>query len=490
MLKKLFFLTLLVLVISSASFAKYEVTGNCLKAWEAMLDLKLVTAKTLIDDEFRQNPDNYYAYYLDQSCDAFALIINGSEEMYEQFSDDFEDRREIMDDKDTDSPYYLACKAEMYLQMSIFNVLYGDQFTGVRKGYKSYKILKDNLKVNPDFIQNKKLDGFFNIAISNLPPFVRWVVGTFGVSGESEKGFSLLHEYFNEVKTTQGLSAEAALYVLLSYKLNKEPQIAFDFIKVQDSLITKNRIIKYFYANTAYRSGHNEEALQYISRFDPDEAEIFFLPYDYMMGKILLRKLDDRAGYHLNRYAELNKKDSYRKEIYYKLGLSYLITGDVKNFKMYREKACDEGADVNERDREASCDCDLDYIPDITLAKCKLLLDGGYFERFAELFITYNLNNTTKIPFQLEYYLLKGRYEEYLGNENLALASYLKVIEKGEDEDYYFASESAMNLGLLYKDSDKEKSIKYFEMARDLYDSDYYDYIDEIAKREIKLLKD
>ena len=58
----------------------------------------------------------------------------------------------------------------------------------------------------------------------------------------------------------------------------------------------------------------------------------------------------------------------------------------------------------------------------------------------------------------------------------------------GEDEDYYFASEAAMRMGLMFLNIDPEKSKRYFEMARDIYDSDYYEYIDDIAKRELILL--
>ena len=197
---------------------------------------------------------------------------------------------------------------------------------------------------------------------------------------------------------------------MLSYKLNKEPANAFEFIRNQDSSIINKRIIKYFYANTAYRSGHNEIALESISGFKPEEAEIPFLPFDYMMGKILLRKLDDKAGYHFKRYLELNEKENYIKEINYKLALSYLIKGDTKQFDFYKEEACDEGVDVTERDRESIYDCNLDYTPDISLTTCKLMLDGGYNEHFAELFYSFNFDEDTPLYYQLEYTLLKARY--------------------------------------------------------------------------------
>jgi len=485
---KKYILFVFTFLISAGLFAQYEVNNNCLNAWEALTDLRVNTARQLVANEIRQNPDNYYAYYLDQMCDAYALAINGSQEMYYQFVVDFEYRREIMDEKDTKSPYYLACQSEMFLHMAAFGVMYGDRFSGVRKGFKSYKKIKENVELFPGFATSKKLEGFFNIAISNLPPFIQWAAGALGVSGDRQKGFDLLYEYFESVKDKKGLNAEAALFIMLSYKLNKEPVKAFDFIMAKDSSITRQRIVKYFYANTAYRSGNNDIAYESIASFEPENAEVVFIPYDYMIGKILLRKLDDKAAYHFKRYLDLNKKDSYIKEISYKLGLTYLVKNDVRQFNYYREQSCDNGDDVNERDREAIYDCELDYTPDVTLTKCKLLLEGGYHERFTEEFIAYHFNISLPLPYQLEYYLLKARHEEFLGNKHLAEESYKTVINSGRDEDYYFASEAAMRLGLMMIESNREKAIKYLELARDLYDSDYYEYIDEIAKRELKIL--
>lgn len=489
MLKKYFFLFFLYFVFGNVK-AEYKVTANCSQAWEALLNLNTVTAKRLIDKEIRENPDNYYAYYLAQTCDAFVLKINGSDEIYEQFVDDFERRRDIMDDKDTDSPYYRYCESEMLLQMAVFNVLHGDKLSGVRKGYRAYKTLYENIEQHPDFIFNNKLDGFFNVALSNLPSFVRWAASTFGVSGTSKKGFELLNEYFEEVKDEPGVNAEAALYMLLSYKLNKEPKNAFEFISHQDSSITDRRIIKYFYANTAYRSGLNEVAYNSMLKFNPGEMEMDFISYDYMMGKIMLRKLDPRSINHFERYLKQNQKDNYKKEITYKLALSYLVQGNVDKFNFYKDMARDQDEEITERDREAGYDCELKYTPDITLTKSKLLLDGGYFERFVENISKFTFTQSTLLPYQLEYWLLSARYDLHQEKYADAVAVLKKVIENGKNEDYYFASEAALLLGTYYREiNNLTEAKKYIDLCLNLYESEYYEYIEEMAKRELKKIE-
>jgi len=43
----------------------------------------LIRQKELLAEEIIINPENYYAYYLDQTCDAYKLLINSSEAEYE-----------------------------------------------------------------------------------------------------------------------------------------------------------------------------------------------------------------------------------------------------------------------------------------------------------------------------------------------------------------------------------------------------------------------
>ena len=70
---------LTILIFPHISQAEYVVNENCIKAWQALLDLKITTAKKILANELRENPKNYYAYYLDQTCDAYTLAMNASE---------------------------------------------------------------------------------------------------------------------------------------------------------------------------------------------------------------------------------------------------------------------------------------------------------------------------------------------------------------------------------------------------------------------------
>jgi len=490
MLSRRLIFTAIILFFSLQTIrAEYVVNENCKQAWEALFNLDFITAHQIVQKELKENPNNFYAYYVDQQIDAYFMMINASQIDYEHFEGQYKKRREIMDGKSTDSPYYAMCEAEMQLQMGIFNVFFGDRISGIRRAYSAYKKFYAAQKANPDFIYNRKMIGMFNIALSNLPPFTAWAAGTFGIKGDYDTGFKIMFQYFDDVKNIQGLNAEAALYITLGYKLNKEPIKAYNFLESIDTNLVNFRLLKYFYGNTAWASGNNAEAIQLFSKFDPDDLEIEFLPYNYMLGKIQMRSIDKQAEANLLTFLRKTKKEAYIKEINYYLALYYLMNGDLDLFEKYKEIAADKGGDVTERDREALYDSKLDYIPNPALVKCKLLIDGSYYDRFYKNIQNFKLSEAKQLPYKLEYYLLMGRYYEFKNNATAEVDSYKKVIEMGSDVDYYFASEAALRLGIYYENKDNALAKSYFETSLDLFDSDYYEYIENLAKKGLERVK-
>lgn len=470
--------------LTSSAYADYDVNDNCKNAWMLLMDLKIEEAKEILELEIQSNPENYYAYYLDQTCDAYALIINSNNRDYEAFVENYEQRRLIMDDNAMDSPYYLACLSEMQLQVGIFNILKGSTLSGLRKAYSSYKNTYNNLEQYPEFNQSLKLDGFFNVAISNVPPFVRWAVSFFGVSADPVYGFKVLNDNYESQNNIKGINAESALYIILTAKINKTPELVYDFTHSLDSNISETFIHTYFRANVAYRTGKNEEALKILQGIDIQEYKYADIIYSYLMGKILLRKLDDNAEFYLSRYLTNLEKKEYVKEMNYNLAIFNLINNNRLEYLNYCEIVRDKGKDVNERDREALYDASLDYIPDVNLVKSRLLLDGGYFDEFKVAIGSFEENRNELLPYELEYLFLKARFNTKNANMELAIYQFKKVIELGEDEDYFFASEAALRLGNIYKELRQiDLAREYYEKSVKLYKRDYYEYIEDKAMK-------
>ena len=465
----------------------YDVNDRCRDAWMLLMNLEIEAAHDLMAEEIIENPGNYYAYYLDQTCEAYSLFINSDPEDYDIFISNFNKRREIMDGNAIESPYYLACYSEMLIQAGLFNVLEGDQFSGLRKIYSAYKKVYQNLKKFPDFPMSKKLEGFFNVAIGNLPPFVRSAASFFGVSGNIEKGFEILNENFEEQKDVPGINAEAALFVILTAKINKSPLRVYNFVNSLDSAIANTYIHQYFRANIAYRIGRNDESEAVIISMNTDMNELTVLTSDYLIGKMLMRKLDTNAVFYFNRYLENHKKAEYYKEIQYYIALCHLFVGDTKGYEKHAELVIKNGKEMQERDREALYDVNVDYPPSIPLIKAKLLLSGGYVHLADSM-----LNTIDTAKFEFAGHILECKFLEagiaLAENRNSeAIGLYEQVLRQGENENYYFASEAAMRLGQLYsRKGMTDIADQYFKKSLKLYQSDYYEYIEDAAIKGIR----
>jgi len=485
-----YFLPFLILFcISEQTFATYDVNENCQKAWMLIMDLKIDQAKNLIKEELRQNPQNYYAYYLDQTCDMCKLLINSSDQDYQVFLDNFQKKRKIMDGCDESSPYYLTCSAEMALQVAFFSVMHGSQSTGVKKGYTAYKDVYRNLKTFPQFKPNHKLDGFFNVAISNLPPFVKWAVSVFGVKVDIKYGFNTLFQNYQAQKAISGINAESAMYIILAAKINKTPEMLYDFTKSLDPETAHTFLHIYFRANIAYWCGKNEEAIRILQQVKSQENEYSDALYCYMMGKMMLRKGNPSTEYYLQRYLNLLRKKEYLKEMNYNLALFYLINGDRTKYNRYCEIVRTKGKDLNERDREALYDASLDYTPDANLIKARLSLDGGYMDAYTRTITAFEANHAKLPAYEIEYHFLRGRYAALTNNSSVALAEFKKTIELGKNLDYYFACEAALRLGELYQKLGKSSLAKeYYKQSIKLYKNNYYEYIEDKATKAINNL--
>lgn len=470
-------------------YAVYDVNENCREAWVLMTDLKLVRARALLAAESRSNPENYYCHYLNQCCDAFELLIDPTDKSYKAFLASYESRRRIMDGKDLNSPYYLLCLSEMEIQVAFFSVMNGAQVAGVNKGVAAYKDLHRNIEKFPGFEPNRKLDGFFNVAIANLPPFVKWVLSVMSVKVDIRYGFRSLFDHYGSVKGEKGLNSEAALYLILAAKINKTPEMLYDFTRGLDTAVSNRYIYRYLRANIAYWTGKNEEAIGVLRQAGPGDNRLTGILYNYMMGKLQLRRLDPSAESYISGYFGLTRRQEYFREMHYNLALCRLLKGDATGYVKLCSVVRSTGKDLNERDREALYDASLDYSPELNLVKAKLSLDGGYPNACQQALSQFESGHGSALAYKLEYHLLKGRVAANASNDNIAMAEFRKVLELGSGCDYYFAAEAAYRLGDICRKLGQVKLARdYYNRSAKLCRKNYYEYIGDKAAKGLAQL--
>lgn len=469
------------------SRAEYKYTEACQQALLNIYDLKMDDARSILKAALAKTPNNYYLYVLEHYCDAMELIITEDEALYEKFKDEWERKRDIMDEKDEDSPYYKLFEAEMMYTVGLMDIKYGGRLSGVSKLFSAYKLIKRNVEGHPDFWPNDRLYGIFNVAFSNLPPAVGWIAKLFGVKGDLDLGMKQLDNYYKQSKSYPGLDAEAVIYKILGYKLTWNNKKGYEFLATLPPELLEITLVKYLYANLSSFGGENDHAIDVLMSIDPTVLQIKFYALDYQLGKCKFKRLDDDANQYLLRYLNQFSGTSYKKEMCNMLSQYYLIHGNKTQYERYRNKLDDFDGDFRDRDREAEVDVSFELIPNVELLKARILLLGAYDDRVEAILSNIQYSSLGELPYKLEYRFLNARIAQRKGNLESAKRTFEKVLDEGEDEDYPFATESALHLGFIYESQKNyPKARFYYDLCLDLFDDDYvYENVERQAESGI-----
>ena len=481
----------LIVLISASARADYILNDNIRATYDAIFNLKIRSARALVQKEIALRPENHYALYLDEYIDAVELIAVPSEERFERYKSNHERRREIMDRDDDSSPYYLAFKSEMSFLMGMFRMRYSERIAGFRNSLSGLKGTAKNLELHPGFKESLKLESFYNIGMANIPPFARWALAFFGIKVEKNTGIETLNKVLlaYQAEKEPELEAGTALIMIIGFKVNKEPELGYEFIKSLPNDIRGYRLINFFEANLAFRSGHNETALAILNRFDVGAVEMPFDHYNYMLGNIHLRKLDSKARGYFDKFLLNTEYKSYTKEVNYKIAESYLVENDLERFKIWKEKAEDtEGDDLVERDREATYDSELDYVPNPLLLRANLLISGGYLDRADKEILSYKANPGKRAIDKADFHLQYGRLLHLQGRRQEAIVELQKAIESNPDDDYQIAAEALVMLGRIYEPISLPEAKRYYTLAIENYEEEFYEVIESYAKRRLEVI--
>jgi hypothetical protein len=198
------------------------------------------------------------------------------------------------------------------------------------------------------------------------------------------------------------------------------------------------------------RNGHTDEAIKILSD-RPTGAAYQAWPYlDYLMGISKLNKLDYSASAHFERFLQTNKGVNYIKDTYLHLGWIALFKGDESGYSAMMSKVKNNGYAFHERDKQAVNEASAP-LPSKELLKARLLFDGGYLSKAADLLEDSKADAFTAIKDRTEYHYRLGRINDALGKDDLALINYQNTINTGKGLKYYYAAKAAVQMGRIYE---------------------------------------
>jgi hypothetical protein len=494
-MKKTLPMLLLGLLLCGPLFAgKYfAFSGSAKDAYQKALSLRLVEARSAIEQMKRGEPDNLMALFVENYLDFVTVFANDSKAEYSRLSKNMDSRLDKIARGDRQSPYYLYTQAEIRFQWSVLRIRFGDYLSAASDMKQAYALLEQNLKKHPDFMANKKSLGMLHAMVGNVPDNYKWVLKSLGgMSGSTEQGLRELEEVLEYARRQEFIFEDETVvaYAFLQLYLNNKPELAWGSIKKSKLNPKTNPLAAYAQATVAMRVGQNDEAIRVLQDM-PGTANYHPLPYKYyMIGLAKLRRLDADAGQWLEVFLQNHKGENGIKECHQKLGWHQLVQGNTKGYQAQMDLVRQKGAQNSEPDKAALREAKSGEVPDLRLLKARLLFDGGYQQRAHDLLKNASGDYQGDPKKALEYTYRMGRILHKMGKSADAERYYQQTIDQGAGQPWYFACNAALQLGLLHEErGERGKARAAFQRCLGIQPDEYGNALHAQAKSGLSRCK-
>ncbi|HSZ25094.1 MAG TPA: hypothetical protein VK766_05225, partial [Cytophagaceae bacterium] len=459
-------------------------------AYIDFLNLKIAKGQTLINQDLTETPENGISIFIANYADVIKIFLSEDIKLYKFLSQNEEIRIKKIQSLEKESPYYLFTQAEIRLQWAFVKLKMGDELSAMMSLRTSYKLLEENLKLYPDFIPTKKSMGLLNVIIGSIPSNYNWVLSLLGMEGNIDKGISQLDEVC-KANTPFRLEASVIKIIVENY-ITHADKGNFEPIESIHQEHPENILISYLYAAILTKASRGADALQIMKNCSKSSDIIYFPQIDLLKGELYLCEGNYQATrLHLTNFLSHFKGKNSIKDTYFKLFLTHWLSNEDEIAMTYFEKILKNGQELYDSDKHAEKVAKNREIPNKMITKIRLYTDGGYYHKAFDLLKLISLGQFFTKRDKLEYLYRSARLYHKSGQINDAIVYYTKTIELSKNENYYFAPNSALQLGYIYLTrNEKEEAKKQFVHALSYKNYDYKNSIDNKAKAALNELKE
>lgn len=458
----------------------YALTPQAKAIYNRVMKLDLGGAQADLDYLRRVAPTNLSAHHLESYIDFFQLYLSGDENLDGELSIRFDRRIEALELGDTDSPYYRYALAEARLHRSLIHLRFERHLSAFRELNKANKLLRDNARLFPDFLQTYKDLGLLHAAVGSIPPQYKWGVELLSsLNGTIEEGRKEMELALTD-RDSPFLLETQVLYAFLELHLADEPEAAFKKINALGLTPKTNAVHCFVLANLAMRSGRNDLAMRLLEAQPRGGATADFPYLDFMLGLAKLRTLNPMARIHFQSFNVRYAGRHFKEEARQKIAWSYWLEGNEAGYRKAMERiggGSQAGGDQN-AEREAA----RQRPPQPDLLRARLLFDGNYCTRARALLEKIDVKTLNEEE-HLEFLYRTGRVLDGLNDYNGALSFYLRTVQMGKDNPAFYACKSALQAGLIEeKRKNKARAADYFNQCLSISPAEYKTGLHLLAK--------
>jgi hypothetical protein len=477
---KYFLLFGFILYASLVAEASFIFNDNCKQAYTDVMCLRFSQAETRIQTEQKLNPANAVPALIENHIGFLKVMIGEEEKDFIHLKENKDKRLQKLALSGKESPWFLYSQSVIYLQSGMARVKFGEYVNAGLDINRAYRLLIENQRKFPDFVMNKAGLGILHSLIGTVPDKYRWAVRSLNFEGSIPQGNAEIKEAYRQVAAdpqlhflltetafllsfvTLNLSADVPAALALAEKF-ENPPIA--------SLLKESPLFIYSLATIYSRAGENDKAIRILTERPRSADRYQFYYLDYMLGVARLNRLDKDACYPLLNFLGNFKGKNYIRSAYMHLAWYYLIQNNLQQYNYYVERIKLRGNDQVDNDLEALSFAAKNSKPDLSLLKARLLFDGGYYERAISQLEGYASADAKN---NLEHTYRLGRIYHKQGKQEEAIRYYKTTIKDGEKLPYYYAANSALQLGLMFeKRKDYVQAKIYFSKVLDMEFDEY-----------------
>jgi hypothetical protein len=492
-------LFLLILLTGRTYAADYEMNKTCLQAYDYILSLRFEKAESLLAKEFNANPNNRILSYLRNYAGFLEVVISEDKQRYESFSKENQQLLDHVESGNANSPWHLYTQAQLYLQHSFASLRFGDYANGAIDLNKAYRLLTKNESQYPGFRPNQVALGLLQVLIGSIPQNYQWVTKILAIQGTIEQGTRNMQQALMDPETDLKypfLKAESIfLLTFTTFNLSENPaQTAETEHFLNDpknqELIKTNPLLIYAKSVFLMHTGKNEQALETLLAAPQSKDYYPFYYLQYLTGLAKLNRMDSDANVWFLRYVMNFQGNSFIKSAYQRLAWISLIKADTNGYNNYLKRVQLFGNTSIDGDKQAEKEAQSKHIPNALLLKSRLLSDGGYYAKADNILSNLDNNHLKSDYEKLEYQYRISRNNHKWGKTNLAKTDYVKTILLGENQKWYFAANSALQLAIIYEnEGNRDKAVQYYKKCLSMNYDEYRTSISQKAKAGLERVK-
>jgi hypothetical protein len=488
--RKALLLVLFVAGSINCSSQNFSWTDNCYKAYTEAAKLNFSRAQQYAAAEKKINPKNLVIPYVESQSDFIKCFVSENIDDLQTLKKKNEERISQVEDSKIESPYKRVFLAEYNLQMAVARLKFEEHIGAVYETRKAFRLLQENRKLYPDFKPTLRSLGFIHAFVGGTPKNYQWMLSLLGFKGTIQQGLDEVRELLAATYKQQELAylRDETIVMLTFLEMNlakdkNNDQIRKRFYGIADP--GSKPLIVFAKGVFHIANAENDSVLLLLSALKTPEDSYRLYYLDYMEGNARLNNLDYTAESSFKKYISNFKGKTFLKSAHQRMAWIRLLQGDEKGYKEYIKLAGNKqtGSTFTDEDKQAVTEANSGEIPNGILLKSRLLFDGGYYQRSLGEIAGKPVDAFPTLRDKLEFTYRLARIFDKTGKKEKAIQYYGQTIENGKSFKFYFAANSALQLGLLYEEKgDLINAEKYFRLCLSLPEHEYQNSLDQKAK--------